>query len=109
MLLRFKNCEIRPKSSIYCTHTSWCIYHEVTAGDGSAQDGVTLSCDEFETFSNLLLRVAGYGTDLLEGARNFFLATGYVETGCGHRVVCPSFQMLLFVDLLEQGVAAILQ
>ena len=85
-------------SEVQCTVF---VYHKVTAGDGGAQDWVALPRDELETLSNLLLRVSRDGADFLEGARNFLLTTGYVEARRGNSIVGSSFEMLLFVNLLD--------
>ena len=82
-------------------------YHKVSRGN-AVDLCVCGLLNEFEAFTNLLLRVPRHSTDLLERPWHCFLSTRYVKAGSCHSVVGPSFQVLLLMDLLEESLASIL-
>ena len=73
-----------------------------------SDNGIGLSCDEFEAFPNLLLGVPRHGADLSERARHLLLSAGDKEAGSCHSVVGSALEMFLLMDLFKESIAAVL-
>lgn len=71
-------------------------------------NGFGLSGYQLEALSNLLLWMPWNGADFLKGAWDFFLPAGNVEARCCYSIIGPALQVLFFVNLFEESIAAIL-
>lgn len=71
-------------------------------------NGISLSGNQLEALSNLLLWMPWNGADFFKRAWDFFLPAGNVEAGCCYSIIGPALQVLFFVNLFEESIAAIL-